>query len=83
VVSSTCYHQGTVTASGGGVYVGEVANNFLPLGTRIRLDRPVFGRRAFVVEDHIGWGSELDIYGPSEAACVQYGRQTIGFTTIR
>jgi hypothetical protein len=82
-VDSTCYHQGSITASGGGVYVGEVANNFLPLGTHIELDHPVFGRRFFNVEDRIGWGSELDIYGPSEWACEQYGRQQIGFWTVR
>ena len=83
MVDSTCYHQGSITASGEPVYVGEVANNFLPLGTRILLDRPVFGQREFQVEDHIGWGSELDIYGPSESACLDYGRETIGFWTLR
>lgn len=60
--------------------MGEVANNFLPLGARIRTDRPVFGRRNFKVEDRIGSGSELDFYGPSEAACISYGRRRIGFT---
>lgn len=82
-VDSTCYHEGSITASGSGVYVGEVANNFLPLGTHIRLDRAVFGRRDFVILDHIGWGSELDIYGPSESACLDYGRQTMGFWELR
>ena len=65
------------------MYLGEVANNFLPLGTRILLDRPVFGRRAFRVEDRIGWGSEMDFYNPSEAICLQYGRQEQGFWTLR
>lgn len=82
-VSSTCYSQGSITASGGPVYLGEVANNFLPLGTRILLDHPVFGRREYRVEDRIGWGSELDIYNPSEAACDDYGRETLGFWTLR
>lgn len=82
VVDSTCYHEGSITASGASVYVGEVANNFLPLGTRIRLDSPAFGLRDFVVEDHIGSGSELDIYGPSESACSSYGRETRGFSVI-
>jgi 3D (Asp-Asp-Asp) domain-containing protein len=81
-VTSTCYSQGAITASGGHVYIGEVANNFLPFGTRILLDRPVFGRRMFTVEDRIGSGSELDIYNPSETACVDYGRHTIGFRVI-
>lgn len=82
-MSSTCYSQGSITASGGPVYVGEVANDFLPLGTRIRLDHPVFGLRDFTVEDRIGWGSELDIYNPSQQLCLQYGRQQIGFWTLR
>lgn len=82
-VEATCYHQGSVTASGSGVFVGEVANNFLALGTRILLDRPVFGLRRFVVLDRIGWGSELDFYGPSEGACLAFGRERVGFTVLR
>jgi hypothetical protein len=65
------------------VYVGEVANNFLPLGTSIMLDHPVFGLRRFVILDHIGWGSELDFYGPSESSCVAFGRETVGFRVVR
>jgi len=82
-VSSTCYAQGGTTASGADAYFGEVANNALPLGTRIRLDRPAFGQRDFVVLDHIGSGSELDIFNPSEAACIAYGRQERGFYVVR
>ena len=81
-MDSTCYHEGSITASGNSVFVGEVANNFLPLGTRIRLDRAVFGLRDFVILDHIGWGSELDIYGPSEGACDAYGREQMGFSVV-
>jgi hypothetical protein len=54
----------------------------LPLGTRIQLDHPVFGRRIYRVEDHIGWGSQLDIFNPSEAACLQYGLHEIGFRVL-
>ena len=78
-VSSTCYSQGTITASRQHVYLGEVAQNTLPFGTRIILDHAVFGRRVFTVEDRIGSASQLDFYNPSEAVCVQYGRRTIGF----
>jgi hypothetical protein len=59
-----------------------VAQNTLPFGTRIVLDHPAFGRRDFVVEDRIGYGSQLGIYNPSEAACIGYGRRTIGFRVI-
>jgi hypothetical protein len=65
------------------VFVGEVANNFLPLGTKIRLDHPAFGRTDFVILDHIGEGSELDIYNTSNAACEEYGRQQRGFSVIK
>ena len=82
-VSSTCYSQGTITASGRRVFVGEVASNELALGTRIRLDHMVFGRRDYVVLDRIGWGTQLDIYNPSNAACTIYGRRQIGFVVLR
>jgi 3D (Asp-Asp-Asp) domain-containing protein len=85
-VSSTCYAQGGETATPNvDAYFGEVAvlPGFLPLGTHILLDRPAFGRRAFVVRDHIGYGSELDIFNPSESACLQYGRREIGFRVVR
>jgi 3D (Asp-Asp-Asp) domain-containing protein len=78
--SATCYSQGTITASGRHVFVGEVAQNTLRFGTWITLDRQVFGRRHFVVLDRIGHGSELDFYYPSESACVQFGRRRVGYT---
>ena len=84
-VSSTCYAQGGPTATPHvDAYFGEVAvlPGFLPLHTRIRLDHPAFGRRDFVVLDHIGEGSELDIYNPSESACNIYGRQQRGFRVV-
>ena len=80
--SSTCYSQGTVTASGQRVHIGIVAQNTLRFGTRIRLDHPAFGRRYFTVEDRIGSGSELDIFNPSERACIQYGRREVGYTVV-
>jgi 3D (Asp-Asp-Asp) domain-containing protein len=59
-----------------------VANNALPLGTHILLDRPVFGRREYVVLDRIGSGSELDVFNESEAACLDYGRREVGFRVV-
>jgi 3D (Asp-Asp-Asp) domain-containing protein len=83
-VSSTCYAQSGTTASGEQTRPGIVAvlPGFLPLGARIKLDRPAFGRRLYRVEDHIGYGSELDIYNESEAACIDYGRREIGFRVV-
>jgi 3D (Asp-Asp-Asp) domain-containing protein len=81
--SSTCYSQGTVTASGEHVRVGIVAQNTLRFGTLIRLDHPAFGRRYYRVEDRIGSGSDLDIYNPSERACIDYGRRRLSYTVAR
>jgi 3D (Asp-Asp-Asp) domain-containing protein len=84
-VHSTCYAQGGPTATPHvNAYFGEVAvlPGFLRLGTKIRLDRPAFGRRDFVVRDHIGEGSELDIFFPSESACLNYGSQQRGFRVV-
>jgi len=84
-VSSTCYAQGGQTATPGvDAYFGEVAvlPGFLPLGTHIELDHPAFGRSEFIVYDHIGSGSELDIFYPSESACNDYGRQERGFSVV-
>ena len=81
-VVSTCYDQGTITASGEHVYIGEVASNQLPLGTTIRLDQPELGQSIYKVEDRIGSGSELDIFDPSQQVCINYGRRDIGFRVI-
>jgi 3D (Asp-Asp-Asp) domain-containing protein len=60
-----------------------VANNEYPLGTRIEVSHPVFGRRVFSIEDRIGYGSQLDFYNPSEAVCDQYGREVIGVRVLK
>ena len=83
MVSSTCYAQGGITASGQQARPGEVANNVLPLGTHIILDHPAFGRQEYVILDRIGSGSELDIFNESESACNAYGRQERGFSVLR
>jgi 3D (Asp-Asp-Asp) domain-containing protein len=81
-VSSTCYAQSGQTASGQQTRPGIVANNFLPLGTKVTLDRPEFGRRLYRVEDRIGYGSQLDLYNPSELSCIAYGRRELGFRVV-
>ena len=82
--STTCYAQGGITASGVDAYFGEVAvlPGTLPLGAKIRLDKDAFGRREYTVWDHIGYGSELDIFNPSETACIDYGRQERGYVVL-
>jgi hypothetical protein len=83
IVSSTCYSQAGITASGAQTFVGEVAMNAVPLHTHIELSHSVFGRRRFTVLDRIGSGSELDVFNPSEAACIDYGRQRVGYVVTR
>lgn len=84
-LDSTAYSacdSGTLTASGRSAYFGEAANNMWPLGTRIRLDRPVHGRRDFTILDRIGWGSQLDIFMPC-AWVNAYGRRAVGLRVLR
>jgi 3D (Asp-Asp-Asp) domain-containing protein len=79
VVSATAYSpcsSGTITASGQPVHWGIVAANWLRLGTRIRLWPPVLGRTRFQVEDRVGYGTALDIWMPSCAGAIVYGRRT-------
>jgi 3D (Asp-Asp-Asp) domain-containing protein len=69
-VQATAYSTEGCDASGGGGSTsmgttprfGEVANNFLPLGTNIYFPKAIYGKHYFRVEDHIGWGSQLDIW---------------------
>lgn len=92
-VASTAYSPcsaGTTMANGHHVRWGAVANNFLALGTKIRLDHRVWahrgdgrlvGRRWFTVADRIGWGSSLDIWMPNCQDAINYGRRTAGFAS--
>ena len=56
-----CDNQGTITASGERVHFGVIASNFLPLRTRIRMERPIHGRRFFQVLDT---GAAFDVWLP-------------------
>jgi hypothetical protein len=51
-----------------------VADRSIPFGTRVLINGNVY-----VVRDWIGWGSDFDLYGGSDAGCEQralnYGRQ--------
>lgn len=80
--NSTAYCQAGTTASGRPTRWGYVAQNDLPLGTRIHLTRPVRGRRIFRVMDRIGWGSDLDFFMWSCSAARQFGRRTVHFRVV-
>ncbi len=64
-----------ITASGSHVREGIVANNFLPLGTKIRIPE-LFGDRVFVVEDRMHWKKgnyHIDIWLPSYQEAKNFG----------
>lgn len=76
-VSSTSYCQGGTTASGMQTYVGEVAGNIWPLGTKLLILSGEHAGEVVTVEDHIGWGSSLDFFDPSCHSAIEYGREQI------
>lgn len=81
--TSYCDH-GLVSQQGYTAHKGVVAvvEGTLPLGTWIKLRKPVFGRYVWVVRDHIGWGSELDFWSSSCSASEQYGRRPADYRVI-
>jgi hypothetical protein len=52
-------------ADGTGTRPGSVANNSLPLGTRVSVWPKVFGHRRWVVRDRIGYGTDWDFWNVS------------------
>jgi 3D (Asp-Asp-Asp) domain-containing protein len=87
VATSTGYSpcsSGTPMANGEHTRWGSVAVNGLRLGTRIRLTRPVHGRRRFTVRDRGGMPSPMavDIFFPSCGAAVRYGRRTVRYRVL-
>jgi 3D (Asp-Asp-Asp) domain-containing protein len=64
-----------ITAFGTFVREGVVANNFLPLGTKIKIP-DIFGDKIFVVEDRMHWRklpNHFDIWFPSYLEALQFG----------
>lgn len=88
VVHSTAYtpcSSGTIMADGTRTRLRSVANNFLPLGSKIRLvGRPgPYGLRIFYVRDRIGSGSQLDFWVPSCRDGILWGRRIVKFRVLR
>jgi len=64
-----------VTAAGTMVRDGIVANNYLPIGTKIRIPE-LYGDKIFVVEDRMSWKKgdyQIDIWFPSYRAAKNFG----------
>lgn len=85
--TSTAYSpcsSGSIMSDGTRTRFGSVASNWHPLHTRIRLSRPVLGRRVFVVRDRIGdpRSSQLDIWMSSCSAAIRYGRRQVKYRVI-
>lgn len=74
---STAYCLGGTMADGSSVRAGSIAHNGYPLGTRVTVSPPFYGRRRFTVRDRIGWGTDLDFWTPSCGAAIAYGRRVI------
>lgn len=76
-VTSTAYCLKGTMANGQTVHSGAVANNHLPLGTRVYVSRSPYGTHRFVVKDRIGHGTDLDFWVPSCATAAAWGRQAV------
>ncbi|HDJ30484.1 MAG TPA: hypothetical protein ENF31_00785 [bacterium] len=64
-----------ITASGGYVRDGVVANNLLPFGTEIRIPE-IFGDKIFVVEDRMHWRKgyyHIDVWFPTKEEAKRFG----------
>lgn len=79
LADTTAYCQTGTMADGSQTRAHTVAMNNLPLGTKIRTKHPIFGMRHFVVRDHIGHGSEMDVWTSSCAAAWRFGRRTVAY----
>ena len=64
-----------ITAAGTRVREGIVANNYLPIGTKIKIPE-LYGDKIFVVEDRMNWKKgyyHVDIWFPSYWEAKQFG----------
>jgi len=67
-----------ITASGKTVADGIIANNMLPLGTKVRIP-DLFGDKVFVVEDRMNkrmGDHRFDIWLPSKQLAINFGVKT-------
>jgi len=70
-----CDDDPFITAAGTYVRDGIVANNYLSMGTKIRIPQ-LFGDKVFVVEDRMHWtksNSHIDIWFPSYQEAKNFG----------
>jgi len=67
-----------ITASGGMVHDGVVADNLLPFGTQIEIPA-LFGTKVFTVEDHTNakFSGRVDIWMPTYTQALDFGIQKV------
>ncbi len=64
-----------ITAAGTNVRYGIVANNFLPLGTKIKIPE-IFGDEIFIVEDRMNWRKgkyQVDVWFENYLKAKEFG----------
>lgn len=86
-VEATAYSpcsSGSINASGTHTRQGQIAVNFLPLGTKVRLHIPhsIDGRRTFYVRDRIGYGSQTDFFIQNCGEAIRFGRRHVRYEVI-
>lgn len=74
-----CDHGlGSMTASGATVHFGVIASDYLPLGTKLRMETPIMGRRDFEVLDT---GASFDVWLPCPKP-IPWGNPTLRFRIV-
>jgi len=82
-LSATAYCLRGVMSDGTYTRAHSAASNELRLGTRIRLRHGgPDGYRDFVIRDHIGYGTRLDLWTPSCSNAIRWGRRPVSFKII-
>ena len=84
-VEATSYCEHGLMADGGQTKPGVAAvlPSGLPLGSKIKLTRKVFGRKTFFIRDHIDHGSQLDLWNSSCSKAVLFGRRNVTYRVIK
>lgn len=71
-----------VTASGTRCRWGVVACNFLPIGTKLKIEG--FGKKIFVVEDRMAkrFKHRLDVWFPKYKDAVKFGKKKVKYVVV-
>lgn len=72
-------HSGQVMANGEYPYIGVVASDDLPIGTKV-----IINGKTYVVKDRFGGGytNRIDIFMNTYEECIQFGRKVLRVTVL-